>query len=798
MRPFLLILILLSLSILNSYSQAPGETRKKISSAVEARNYPEAIEFLQKLRQEEPKEFISQNYDYLLARMSESQGDLASAMSSYQAVADRKSILKPWALMHLAGLARSTGNLMLERLYLRELGSLPEKDLPAGGATIRAARNSFDQANYAETIRQLTTVSGVTRTGKDSRSREYLALLAESYLRAGNAEAARSILTELINTIPNPTQPDDVALKAVRGLDLLDVGSENVGRKVPDLPEADQYKRGMIYQSNRDFAAAKLHFEILIANFPSGTSAADAAFQIGRGFAQSIDYVHALEWFERVMERNPQSTAAKDALLQAAGAYSRVGKHKEAIKRYQSFIDKYPTDDKLDRAYLNIVDILRDQSEDNEALRWCAKTESAFKGKAAEAISVFTEARIYIVRGEWENSLRSLDRAKGYSDLGGPNVPGGTSAAEINFMRAYVLEQLNRFPEAIDTYLSIGTGRGEYYGWRATDRLAELRATEASRSFIDARVGSYSAGLNSNNPDQRRTSAMALLRLTDVVEVRENALNVLKSASQLAPDHSAIPALKITDKISAASGPESSRHPAIADAMASLGLYDEAAPEFEAADPDALKRVDDRAYTLATYYSRGDRSDRGIAFIEPLWRKVPAEYPVDLMPRDQLELLYPAPYTAYLTKYAAASGVDPRLLLSIMRQESRFQPDAKSYSAARGLMQFTSTTSTPVSQELGRGTFDQDELYYPPTAIQFGSRYLADLFKAFPGQPDAVIASYNGGDDNMKRWLARSRSNLPERYVPEILYAQSKDYVYKVMSNYRMYQYLYDEQLRPK
>ena len=107
-------------------------------------------------------------------------------------------------------------------------------------------------------------------------------------------------------------------------------------------------------------------------------------------------------------------------------------------------------------------------------------------------------------------------------------------------------------------------------------------------------------------------------------------------------------------------------------------------------------------------------------------------------------------------------------------------------------------TSNKIAGELGRSNFREDDLYYPPTAILFGSKYLADLFKQFPGQPDAVAASYNGGDDNMIRWLARSKSGSPERYVPEIIFSQSKDYVYKVMANYRMYQFLYDESLRPK
>jgi soluble lytic murein transglycosylase len=67
--------------------------------------------------------------------------------------------------------------------------------------------------------------------------------------------------------------------------------------------------------------------------------------------------------------------------------------------------------------------------------------------------------------------------------------------------------------------------------------------------------------------------------------------------------------------------------------------------------------------------------------------------------------------------------------------------------------------------------------------------------RLFPNQLEAAAASYNGGEDNMQRWLKRSRSGVPERYVPEIAFAQSKDYVYKVMANYRVYQALYDESL---
>jgi soluble lytic murein transglycosylase len=234
-------------------------------------------------------------------------------------------------------------------------------------------------------------------------------------------------------------------------------------------------------------------------------------------------------------------------------------------------------------------------------------------------------------------------------------------------------------------------------------------------------------------------------------------------------------------------------HQRIADELIFLGLYDEGTPELEIATPAP---TGDLAYTLAVFYRRGDMAHRAVGFAEPLWKTVPADYQIELIPRDQVELLYPAPYTDSLLKYGPPRGVDPRFLLSIMRQESRYRADVKSYAAARGLMQFISSTSDKIAAGLGRKNFRQDELYDPAVAILFGSQYVADIFKLFPDQPQAVAASYNGGEDNMKRWLTRSQSDLADRYVPEVVFSQSKDYAYKVMANYRVYRVFYDENLR--
>jgi soluble lytic murein transglycosylase len=256
-------------------------------------------------------------------------------------------------------------------------------------------------------------------------------------------------------------------------------------------------------------------------------------------------------------------------------------------------------------------------------------------------------------------------------------------------------------------------------------------------------------------------------------------------------------------------------HQTLADELFFLGLYDEGVPEFavarsesseanpaprSAAPPKETATVtsgSDLDYTLASYSLRGGLANRAVRFGEQLWRNIPADYVLELAPRELVDLLYPLPYRESLLMHAPR-GVDPRFVLSIARQESRFQPDAKSVAAARGLMQFIPETSTDMARQLGLSDFTQDDLYNPDTAILFGSQYLVNLFKQFPAQPQAVAASYNGGPENVARWIGRSRSNEADRYVPELGFSQTKDYVFKVMTNFWIYQQMYDEKLQRK
>jgi soluble lytic murein transglycosylase len=159
---------------------------------------------------------------------------------------------------------------------------------------------------------------------------------------------------------------------------------------------------------------------------------------------------------------------------------------------------------------------------------------------------------------------------------------------------------------------------------------------------------------------------------------------------------------------------------------------------------------------------------------------------------------FPAPYRDAVLRAARELKIDPRFVLSIMRQESGFNARAKSQAGARGLLQMTPDMAAKYAPLVKLSKVTEEDLYRPDINILVGSAYLAELNRMFPDLPEAVAASYNGGEDNVARWVARTTQKDPGVFTAEVGFNESKDYVNKVMANYRAYKLLYTEDLKPK
>ncbi|MTI48565.1 MAG: lytic transglycosylase domain-containing protein [Firmicutes bacterium] len=155
-------------------------------------------------------------------------------------------------------------------------------------------------------------------------------------------------------------------------------------------------------------------------------------------------------------------------------------------------------------------------------------------------------------------------------------------------------------------------------------------------------------------------------------------------------------------------------------------------------------------------------------------------------------VLYPLHYKEYIDNYSSEFQVDPLLVASIIKAESKFYKDATSNKGAIGLMQITPSTGSWIASQMGIEEYKVDILYDPETNIMMGCWYIDNLNKQF-GNIELVLAAYNGGRGNVKKWLGDTQYSLDGENLYDIPFSETKKYVEKVKQNYKIYKILYDK-----
>jgi hypothetical protein len=187
------------------------------------------------------------------------------------------------------------------------------------------------------------------------------------------------------------------------------------------------------------------------------------------------------------------------------------------------------------------------------------------------------------------------------------------------------------------------------------------------------------------------------------------------------------------------------------------------------------------------HYARGEYPE-GIQYAENLLESVDSQSLLSL-PDELLSLLYPEVYEAEIGSLFSKKkrDYDRHLVRAIMREESRYDYRARSARGALGLMQLMPGTASWI---LKREVSPQD-LYDPATNLDASLSYLDYLFDRF-GTLEYAVASYNGGPTVVARWVRNSPDLSVEKFVEEIPYPETRNFVKKVYTSYRMYRHLYD------
>lgn len=156
------------------------------------------------------------------------------------------------------------------------------------------------------------------------------------------------------------------------------------------------------------------------------------------------------------------------------------------------------------------------------------------------------------------------------------------------------------------------------------------------------------------------------------------------------------------------------------------------------------------------------------------------------------KIYYPYFYRPIIEKYSAMYGVDPLLVVAVIRAESKFLPQSQSHKGAQGLMQLMPETAQWIADSIGDKNFSQADLKEPEKNIQFGTWYLANLQKEFKNTM-LVLAAYNGGRGHVKEWIQTKQLDLTHLKQEDIPFGETREYVQRVLKNYAKYNTLYSE-----
>jgi soluble lytic murein transglycosylase len=155
-------------------------------------------------------------------------------------------------------------------------------------------------------------------------------------------------------------------------------------------------------------------------------------------------------------------------------------------------------------------------------------------------------------------------------------------------------------------------------------------------------------------------------------------------------------------------------------------------------------------------------------------------------------LMYPVPYPVQVLQNAAQYDLPPHLVYAMIREESRFDRKAVSRVGALGLMQLMPETGRYVARELEMPQLTEEGLLDPEVNIAFGIWYASSLYDRSGDDYIWMLAAYNAGPANAKRWFGSKRSGADTiQIVDRIDFKETRRYVQRIVESANVYHTLY-------
>lgn len=344
----------------------------------------------------------------------------------------------------------------------------------------------------------------------------------------------------------------------------------------------------------------------------------------------------------------------------------------------------------------------------------------------------------WLSTNEWKDALKLADS---YGLL--KNVDG-ISDARLRFWIAYALEETGKKTDAIDIYEKIILKSPlSYYAIMSSKKISVLKPeSTVSKFYVERTVKSPALDIKKIELDADHISSLVRLRAWAKIShqrMMELELKRLKLHSM---------PLYVT------------RHPSDKQPFVKSELH--------LLNGQIIQESQNHLATFRYLYEVLDKGEINFN-------------------RELLEILYPSPYLSDLRKALKSYQLDPIIVLSLIRQESVFNPQARSPVGARGLMQLMPTTA----RRLRRSVRDK-HLVNPTTNIEIGTLYFRNLMKRYDGNLVYVLGAYNAGESRIERWknLYFDSDETILKNIEAIPFLETRNYVKLIFRNIFFYKIL--------
>ncbi len=380
--------------------------------------------------------------------------------------------------------------------------------------------------------------------------------------------------------------------------------------------------------------------------------------------------------------------------------------------------------------------------------------------------------------------------------------PKSPQAAEALLLKAELYESVSRSAEAQATYAKLAQAYPEEaeagtalwrLGWSAWSKKAIGEAATLWGQILKIRGGqshreaaAYWSGRAAEARGDRDQAARQYAQV--LAEAPRTYYGVLASRRGSPPDGAARPAVTVALPADPLEPLRADGRYTRIEAMRAVGLGELADEEL-----DELARVSlgdpKRLYAISAAWTQEARYHLAIRILRRHFYGV-ARTGTDAAPRAFWEMLYPMGWQAELATAARRAAVDPLLVAAVVREESAYDPRARSRVGARGLMQLMPATAKPLARARGLEFANGDLLDDPAANLDMGTAFYAGLLREFRDARLAT-AAYNAGPGRVREWWGARRSDDVDVFVEQIPFNETRGFVKRVTVSWDEYRRLY-------